>query len=112
MLASNDSSPIGVTGIKKKLERHGGRGEKVGIALEGRKITPHCFRHGLNSHWLAKGLFPLLVQSYLGWTSAEGKLLTRVQAKYTHLQLMKLEDVAATIDRIYMKPRATKAKAG
>ena len=53
------------------------------------------------THLLAAGVSPLLVQTYLGWTSEEAKILTRVQASYTALRLLNLEDVAKAIDGLY-----------
>jgi integrase len=59
-------------------------------------LTSVCrFRHALNTYLLAAGVSPLLVQTYLGWTSAEARILTRVQAQY------RLEDVAKAIDKMY-----------
>lgn len=55
----------------------------------------------MNTNLLAAGVSPLLVQSFLGWTSTESKILTRVQAAYTHLKLLRIEEVAEAIDRIY-----------
>ncbi|MEI6385287.1 MAG: hypothetical protein WCQ50_01545 [Spirochaetota bacterium] len=66
--------------------------------------TCHAVRHSLNTNLLASGVAPLLVQSFLGWSSSEAKILTRFQATYTHLNLLKVEDVAKAVEVMYAAP--------
>ena len=109
VLATIDGQALGVTGIKGMIARVMAAAEKAEIfKLEGRQVTPHGFRHQLNTYLLAAGVSPLLVQTYLGWTSAEARILTRVQAQYTHLQLLRLEDVAKAIDSLYKEKKKAK----
>jgi integrase len=72
-----------------------------------RWLTPHSCRHTLNTALLAAGISPLLVQTYLGWSSQEARILTRVQAQYSHLELLRLEDVAEKIDELYGAAQVT-----
>jgi len=82
------------------------------IPDDDRWVSPHAARHTLNTNLLAAGVAPLLVQSFLGWSSAEARILTRVQAVYTHFQLLRVDDVAKAVDLMYAPPKkkaATKA---
>jgi integrase len=103
-----DGHPLGYEGAHNVLERAIEEARESGVLPEedDRWLSPHSARHGLNTNLLAAGVAPLLVQSYLGWTSAEGKILTKVQASYTHLQLLRVEDVAVEIDHLYKAPEA------
>jgi integrase len=104
VLATIDGWALGVTGMKGMIARTMAAAEKAKLLkLEGRSVTPHSFRHALNTHLLAAGVSPLLVQTYLGWTSAEAKVLTRVQALYTDLRLLNLDEVAKAIEKLYGK---------
>lgn len=109
-----DNKPLGYEGLHNVLETAiGDARTKDILPSDDRWLSPHSARHSLNTNLLAFGVSPLLVQSYLGWTSAEGKILTRVQSAYTHLRLLKVEDVAKAVDNMY-KPNnrtATFAKA-
>jgi integrase len=107
VLATIDGRALGVTGIKGMIARVMDSAEKAELfKLEGRRITPHGFRHALNTYLLAAGVSPLLVQTYLGWTSSEARILTRVQTQYTRLSLLRLEDVAKAIDKLYGEKKA------
>ncbi|OHD20136.1 MAG: hypothetical protein A2Y38_14890 [Spirochaetes bacterium GWB1_59_5] len=75
------------------------------IPADDRWVSPHAARHTLNTNLLAAGVAPLLVQSFLGWSSAEARILTRVQAVYTHLQLLRVDDVAKAVDLMYAPPK-------
>lgn len=79
------------------------------IKLEGRWITPHSSRHTLNSALLAAGCTPFAVAEYLGWSSELGDALTKVQAGYSHLQLIDLKKIADTIDKLYTPPAESSA---
>lgn len=98
-----EGHPLGYEGAHNVFETiiKEARREKVLPEDDGRWLSPHSARHSLNTNLLAAGVAPLLVQSYLGWTSAEAKILTRVQAGYTHLQLLRVEDVAKAVDEMY-----------
>lgn len=102
VLANADGQAVGIEHVKNIFARVVAAAQKAEILTIGaRWLTPHACRHTLNTALLAAGLSPLLVQSFLGWSSSEGRILTRVQAQYTHLQLLRLEDVAAKIDELY-----------
>ncbi len=75
------------------------------IPDDDRWVSPHAARHTLNTNLLAAGVAPLLVQSFLGWSSAEARILTRVQAVYTHFQLLRVDDVAKAVDLMYAPPK-------
>jgi integrase len=108
VLATIDGRALGVTGIKGMIARVMKEAEKAKLfKLEDRRITPHGFRHALNTYLLAAGVSPLLVQTYLGWTSAEARILTRVQTQYTRLSLLRLEDVAKAIESLYKEKKKT-----
>ena len=100
-----DCRPLGYEGAHNVFETIIKEARGVGILPieDERWLTPHAARHSLNTHLLASGLSPLLVQTFLGWSSAESRVLTRVQASYTHLRLLKVEEVAEAVDRIYGK---------
>jgi len=62
----------------------------------------------LNTHLLAAAVPPLLVQTFLGWSSQEQRILTAVQRTYTELRLFRIEDVAKKIDELYNIKTAVK----
>lgn len=105
---------LGYEGLHNVLEDciKEARAAKV-IPDDDRWVSPHAARHTLNTNLLAAGVAPLLVQSFLGWSSAEARILTRVQTVYTHFQLLRVDDVAKAVDLMYapLKQEAT-AKSG
>ena len=68
-----------------------------GINCAERNITPHSFRHSLNTNLLLAGCYELLVKKYLGWTNKNKD----TQAIYTHIKPEHLIVVADKIDEIY-----------
>lgn len=70
--------------------------EKMGIDFRGRNLTPHSFRHTLNTLLLLAGVNELFVKKYIGWRPGRD-----TQALYTHISTEDLMTVAETIDRIY-----------
>lgn len=64
---------------------------------EGRKLSPHCFRHTLQSLMIERHVSPALAGLMLGHTTSTG--LTSVQQAYTHADLRRaslvdvLEDI-------------------
>jgi integrase len=72
-------------------------GEKTGIDVKARGITPHSFRHTLNSLLLAAGADPMKVRLALGWASA------RIQENYLHLAVEQLHDVSEKVDSIFQR---------
>lgn len=97
---------LGYEGLHNVLEDciKEARSEDI-IPDDDRWVSPHAARHTLNTNLLAAGVAPLLVQSFLGWSSAEARILTRVQAIYTHFQLLRVDDVAKAVDMIYAPPK-------
>lgn len=71
--------------------------EKMGIDYKGRNLTPHSFRHSLNTNLLLAGVPDLYVRKYIGWTASSRD----TQAAYTHIRPEDLRMVADAIDRIY-----------
>jgi len=69
----------------------------AGIMREG--LTAYSFRHSLNSHLLAAGADPFLVQCWMGWSSRVP--FSRIQTGYTHLQVFDLGKIARLIDSLY-----------
>jgi integrase len=99
-----DGHSLGQTWIRKNLIRvlrSAHADEEIDFEIGERWLTPHACRHTLNSHLLAAGVPPLLVQTFLGWSSEESRVLTRVQRSYTELKLFRIEDVASKIDELY-----------
>jgi len=70
---------------------------KAGIDVKARGITPHSFRHTLNSLLLAAGADPMKVRLALGWASA------LIQENYLHLAVEQLKDVSAKVDTIFQR---------
>jgi integrase len=101
-----DGKWLGYEGLHNVLENalKEARDEKI-LPDDERLITSHSARHSLNTNLLAAGVAPLLVQSFLGWSSAEARILTRVQVAYTHLSLLRVEDVAKAVDLMYAPPK-------
>ena len=99
-----DGVPPGQTWIRKNLLRvlkSADADKELNFKIGDRWLTPHACRHTINSHLLAAGVPALLVQTFLGWSSEENRILTRVQRSYTELKLFRLEDVASKIDELY-----------
>jgi len=99
-----DGHPIGQTWIRNNLQRvlkAADEKEDLTFKIGDRWLTPHACRHTLNTHLLAAGVPPLLVQTFLGWSSQEQRILTAVQRTYTELRLFRIEDVAKKIDELY-----------
>lgn len=67
------------------------------IDVKARQITPHSFRHSLNSLLLAAGADPLKVRLALGWASA------KIQENYLHMSVEQLKDVSSKVDLIFQK---------
>ncbi len=64
------------------------------IAARARNLTPHSFRHTLNTMLLDSGMDPAKVRAALGWTSVG------VQDGYTHWDSDHLRGLAEAFDRI------------
>jgi len=108
-----DGVPPGQTWIRKNLLRvlkSADADKDLSFKIGDRWLTPHACRHTINSHLLAAGVPALLVQTFLGWSSEENKILTRVQRSYTELKLFRLEDVASKVDELYGERREQKLK--
>jgi integrase len=100
----SEGHPPGQTWLRNNVSRvlkAADTDKKMKFRLGERWLTPHACRHTLNTHLLAAGVPPLLVQTFLGWSSQEEKILTRVQRSYTELKLFRFEDVSAKIDELY-----------
>ena len=68
------------------------RGMKnAGIDYKTRNLSPHSFRHTLNSILLGKGYGPDRVRSVLGWSSE------KVQGDYTHQVKSQLKDFSKAV---------------
>lgn len=70
------------------------------MGTPGRWLIPHSFRHTLNTLLIEAGISDLLLQLYLGWSSAN-QTLTRVQKGYTHISAEATEPIASKIDELY-----------
>ena len=71
--------------------------QKMGIDYKGRNLTPHSFRHSLNTNLLLAGVPELYVRRYIGWTPSSKD----TQAAYTHIKTQDLQIVADAIDKMY-----------
>jgi len=111
-----DGPAMGITWIKNIFNRVMDAAEadkELGFKRGDRWLTPHAARHTLNTALLAAEVSPLLVQSFLGWSSAESRVLGRIQRQYTHLELLDLGAVANAIDELYGgKEKAAKTRLG
>ncbi|MFP4534384.1 MAG: tyrosine-type recombinase/integrase, partial [Spirochaetaceae bacterium] len=97
--------PTWVTKTWKRVIEHAQSNPNVKLEVGHRKLTPHSTRHSVNSHLLmVKRLHPLDVQSFLGWESEAGKMITKVQSGYTDLNLLDTSKVAKAIDELYRQP--------
>lgn len=112
VFGTSDGERIGYEGLHNVLEAviDEAREEDV-LPDDERWISCHAARHTLNTNLLAAGVAPLLVQSFLGWSSTEARILTKVQEAYTHLSLLRVEDVAKAVDQMYAPPKGV-AKIG
>jgi len=109
VLSEGGGPPVGVTWLRNAFARVLAAAEasdELAFERGDRWLTPHACRHTLNTSLLAAEVSPLLVQTFLGWSSAEARALTNVQRQYSHLELLRLEDVAAKIDELYGPPEA------
>jgi integrase len=79
------------------LKRFGAAMKSADIDVKARHITPHSFRHTLNSLLLAAGADPMKVRLALGWASA------RIQENYLHLAVSQLKDVSDKVDAIFTR---------
>lgn len=115
VFSTMDGNSLGQTWIRKNLMRvlrSADADKEIRFKIGDRWLTPHACRHTLNSHLLAAGVPPLLVQTFLGWSSEENRILTRVQRSYTELKLFRIEDVASKIDELYCeREKATRKRA-
>lgn len=118
IFSNADRKAVGITWIRKNLLKYLTKIDKDpenSFKLSGRQITPHVYRHSLNTNLLAAEVSPLLVQTFLGWSSEEGKILTKLQNGYTGFQLLRLETVSEAIEKMYftstIKQAGTKLKA-
>ncbi len=104
-----DGKSLGYEGLHNVLEKRIKEFRATTLLSDdGRWISCHSARHTLNTNLLVAIVPPLLVKSFLGWSSAEAKILTRVQAVYTHLTLLRAEDVAKAVDLMYAAPSVKK----
>lgn len=106
VFGTQDGKHLGYEGLHNALEDIINEAREADILPDDERwISCHAARHSLNTNLLATGVAPLLVQSFLGWSSAEARILTRVQEAYTHLSLLRVEDVAKAVDQMYNLPK-------
>jgi integrase len=72
---------------------------RSGLDLGDRKITSHCLRHSVNTLLLSKGVNPISIQAYLGWS--KDSALTRVQEGYTHFTPDHIREIPAILEDIW-----------
>lgn len=104
VLSEGGGPPVGITWLRNAFKRvldAAEAREDINFVAGDRWLTPHAARHTLNTALLAAEVSPLLVQTYLGWSSAEARALTNIQRQYSHLELLDLPGVAAKIDELY-----------
>jgi integrase len=106
VFGTQDGKHLGYEGLHNVLEDLIAEAREADILPDDERwISCHAARHSLNTNLLAAGVAPLLVQSFLGWSSAEARILTKVQEAYTHLSLLRVEDVAKAVDQMYAPPQ-------
>ena len=69
-------------------------GKDTGIDARARRLTPHAFRHTINTQLLNEGMDAEKVRAMLGWTNES------TQKGYTHRTGADLREGAAAVDRI------------
>lgn len=67
-------------------------GKDQGIDVRARRLTPHCFRHTINTQLLDEGVDPAKIQATLGWTNVS------TQKGYTHFKADHLREPARVVD--------------
>ncbi len=72
-----------------------------GKDIEGRLLSPHCFRHTLHSLMIERHVSPALTGLMLGHTTATG--LTAVQQAYTHVDLRQAS-LVEVLEEIFVVP--------
>ncbi len=87
----DDGSRLGDTWWKKRFSN---AMSKAGIDVKSRNITPHSFRHTLNTMWLDAGHDAGKVRAVLGWTQE------KTQELYTHWQPNHFRGLAGTVRKI------------
>ena len=68
---------------------------KAKIKAKERNITPHSFRHSLNTYLRDQGVADEKIRAALGWSSA------KIQADYTHWKAEHLREQATVIDNLF-----------
>jgi len=99
-----DGKPISRAWLKFHMEKLLKAAEIDGrftFEIVNRWLTPHSCRHTLNTILLSAGISPLIVQSFLGWSSAQSMILPEIQKNYTRFQLLRLEDVSDKLDELF-----------
>jgi len=71
--------------------------ERASINFEERNLTPHSFRHTLNSILKSKGYSAEMIRASLGWSDE------KIQDNYTHWKPESLSGQAEIIDNIWSK---------
>jgi integrase len=68
-------------------------GKDKGIDVRARRLTPHSFRHTINTQLLDDGVDPEKIRATLGWTNMA------TQKGYTHFKADHLREPAAVVDK-------------
>lgn len=86
-----DGNPRGETWLRKHFLS---AMKSMKIDARARRLSPHSYRHTLNSLLLASGADPMLVRAALGWSGA------RIQETYLHLSANDLRSVTTKIGEL------------
>lgn len=96
ILCYDDGSRLGGTWWKKRFTRGV---EAAEIDYKGRNLSPHSFRHTLNTLLRSRGLSDVNLQAAFGWTGE------KMQENYTHMQPEHLKDQADIVEMIFVEKK-------
>ena len=71
--------------------------EKAGIDYRGRNLSPHSFRHTLNTLLRSRGVSDINLRAAFGWAGE------KTQEDYTHLNQEHLKEQAAIVETIFLE---------
>jgi integrase len=77
--------------------------EAARIDYKGRDLSPHSFRHTLNTVLRSRGISDITLRAAFGWTDE------KTQENYTHTQLEHLKDQADIVDSIFAGKKDTES---
>lgn len=71
IFANRYGEPLGASGLRYKLAQYVATAAKQAPSLNGKKVTPHRFRHAMAVHLIAAGVDVTVIRSWLGHASLD-----------------------------------------